>query len=102
VEIKYTKQAKDQLLKIKKFIALDNKLLAIKYLTKIKRKVEMLSMFPYVGKINSTLNSKNVRDYIVCGYKVIYKVNVEAILIVAIYKNIIFNEKTISNKEQGS
>ena len=69
----YTKQAKKQLHNIKTYISKDNKKLAHKYLLKIKQKIEFLSIYPYIGKINTTINIQNIRDFIIFGYKVIYK-----------------------------
>lgn len=98
MKIIYSKQAKEQLYNIKKYISLDNKKAAILYLTKIKTKVEILSRFPYIGKINTTLNIKYIRDFVVFGYKIIYKINENNIVILAIYKYIDFNEQDINNE----
>lgn len=82
---------------VKDFISLDNKTVAISYLSKIKNKIEMLATYPYIGKVNATMSLPFIRDYIVFGYKVIYKINKdkESITILAIYKYIDFDEKDI-------
>jgi hypothetical protein len=36
------------------------------------------------------MNLKRIRDFVVFGYKVIYKINAESITVLAIYKNIDF------------
>jgi len=95
MKIIYSKQAKGQLLNIKKFISKDNKEVANKYLLKIKRKIELISHYPYIGKINTTINKENIRDFVVCGYKVIYKINDNSINILAIYKYIDFDENEV-------
>jgi len=95
VKIVYSEPAEDQLVQIKEFIALDNNKVANEYLVKIKGKIEILSQFPYVGKINTTLNISNIRDFVVLGYKVIYKINSNNIVILAIYKHMSFDEKLL-------
>ncbi|MBT5417952.1 MAG: type II toxin-antitoxin system RelE/ParE family toxin [Thiotrichales bacterium] len=90
MKIVYSKQAKEHLLNIKAYIYRDNKRVAIEHLTKIKSKIEILSSYPYIGKVNTTMNLKRIRDFVVFGYKVIYKINAESITVLAIYKNIDF------------
>ena len=95
MKIAYSESANNQLIQIKEFIALDNNKVANEYLIKIKEKIEILSQFPYVGKINTTLNIYNIRDFVVLGYKVIYKINSKDIVILAIYKHMSFDEKLL-------
>jgi len=100
MKILYSKQAKEQLYSINEYIALDNKNVAREYLTKIKQKLEILSHYPYLGKVNATMNMHNIRDFVVFGYKVIYKINKESITVLAIYKYIDFDEKNINSEEK--
>lgn len=96
MKIIYSKQAKDQLYSIKEYIAQDNKVVAIEYLSRIKHKIEMLKDYPYIGKINTTFNMEYIREFVVFGYKVIYKINKKSLTILAIYKYINFDEKQIN------
>lgn len=96
MKIIYANQAKEQLYKIKEYIALDNQKVAIEYLTKIKNKIEILATYPYIGKMNTALNVQNIRDFVAFGYKIIYKINKETITILAIYKHMDFHEKNIN------
>lgn len=95
MKIAYSESAENQLIQIKEFITLDNNKIASEYLVKIKTKIEILSRFPYVGKINTTLNISNIRDFVVLGYKVVYKINSDDIVILAIYKHMGFDEKLL-------
>ncbi len=101
MKIIYSKESYEQLQNIKKFISLDNKKTAIQYLSKIKNKIEILVIYPYIGKINVIMNMHHIRDYVVLGYKVIYKINKENITILAIYKYIDFNEREISHDDES-
>jgi len=95
MKIIYSKEVKEQLQNIKEFIALDNKRRAIDYLKKIKEKIEILGKYPYIGKVNATMDSANIREFVILGYKVIYKINEKSITILAIYKYIDFDEEGI-------
>lgn len=95
MKLRYSSLAKTQLLNIKEYISKDNKKRAITHLQKIKEKIELLKSFPYLGKINTIKNKKNIRDYIILGYKIIYKINTNNILILAIYKRIDFKEEEL-------
>ncbi len=96
MKIAYSASAENQLIQIKEFIALDNNKTANEYLVRIKEKIEILSQFPYVGKINTTLNASNIRDFVVLGHKVIYKINSDNIVILAIYKHMSFDERLLA------
>lgn len=96
MKIYYSYQVKKQLNSIKEYIAKDNKKIAFQYLLKIKEKIELIGMYPYLGKINPTMNVIYVRELIVYGYKVIYKINKKSILILAIYKYIDFDENELA------
>lgn len=98
MKIYYSEQSKKQLYCIKEYIAKDNKDIAAKYLLKIKEKIELIGKYPYVGKMNSSMNLEYIRDFIVYGYKVIYKLNKKSILILAVYKYIDFDENELNEK----
>ena len=95
MKIIYSAEVKIQLQNIKEFIALDNKRQAIAYLKKIKEKIEILGKYPYIGKVNATMDNANIREFVILGYKVIYKINEKSITILAIYKYIDSDEESI-------
>jgi plasmid stabilization system protein ParE len=88
-------QAKEQLVNIKEYISKSSPRSARDYLIKIKSKIKLLASYPHIGKINSTLDIENIRDFVVFGYKIIYKINKDNILILAIYKYIDFDESKL-------
>jgi hypothetical protein len=47
------------------------------------------------------MNMHHIRDYVVLGYKVNYKINKENITILAIYKYIDFNERDIFHDDES-
>ncbi|MDA3811017.1 MAG: type II toxin-antitoxin system RelE/ParE family toxin [Spirochaetaceae bacterium] len=98
MKILYSQQAQEQLKVIKEYISIDNKKIANQFLQKIKLKIEIIGNYPYIGKINSTMDSDKIRDLIVHGYKAIYKINDKNIIILAIYKYIDFDETELGKE----
>ena len=92
IKIRYTREAKEQLSEIKEHIAKSSQKSAISHLINIKNKIELIGKFPFIGRVNATMNVETIRDYIVLGYKVIYKLNKESITVLAVYKYIDFDE----------
>ena len=43
----------------------------------------------------------HIRDFVVFGYKVIYKINKESLIILAIYKYVDFDEKQINLEDKN-
>lgn len=99
IKIRYSSGAKQQLFEIKEHISKDSKNIAIKHLLNIKSKIELIGKFPFIGKVNATMNVETIRDYVVLGYKVIYKINKKSIIILAVYKYINFDEALLENVE---
>ncbi|CAA6821295.1 MAG: Unknown protein [uncultured Sulfurovum sp.] len=95
MKIIYALEAKNQLLAIKEYIAIDNKNRAIQHLRQIKTKIELLGKYPYLGKVNATIDNERVREFVVMGYKVIYKINEKSITVLVIYKYIDFDETSL-------
>mgnify|MGYP000042567962 CR=1 FL=1 len=91
----YSQEAKEQLKNIKEYISKDNKDVARQYLLKIKSKLEILEDYPYIGKVNATFNIENIREFVVFGHKIIYKINQNSIYVMAIYKYIDFDETKV-------
>ena len=95
MRIIYSKSVKEQLENIKEYIAQDNKKVAIEYLKKIKLKIELLGKYPYLGKVNASMDNEKIREFVVLGYKVIYKINENSLTILAIYKYMNFDESSL-------
>lgn len=96
----YSQEVKEQLQNIKEYVSKDNKEYAREYLLKIKSKLEILKDYPYIGKVNATFNIEHIREFVVLGHKVIYKINQNSIYIMAIYKYIDFDEAKIDTRSR--
>lgn len=91
----YSRLARDQLAGIREYIAADNKKAAEVHLQEIRRKLELLLDFPYLGKVNTTFNKAEIRDFVVLGYKVIYQIKAEVIEVLAIYRYLDLDESSL-------
>ena len=99
IKIRYSTEAKRQLFEIKEHISKDSENIARKHLLNIKSKIELIGKFPFIGKVNATMNVETIRDYVVLGYKVIYKINNKSIIILAVYKYMNFDEALLQDVE---
>lgn len=95
MRIEYSKEAKDELLNIRNFIAQSSQFNSIEYTQELVGRINGMLEFPYIGKINRTFGQKDIRDLFVDGYKIIYKIQIDVIIILVLYKYVQFNEKQI-------
>ncbi len=95
MKLLYSQEAREQLKNIKEYISKDNKDFAVQHLLKIKLMLKIIEDYSYIGKVNSTFNIENIRELVVFGYKIIYKINEKSVYIMAIYKYIDFDETKI-------
>ncbi|NLD92949.1 MAG: type II toxin-antitoxin system RelE/ParE family toxin [Fibrobacter sp.] len=82
-----TKSAKRDLHDIVSFIALSNKTTAKSILDKLRLKINNLSLFPEQGRITPELEKINIfiyRELIEAPWRIIYKIESNTLLIVAI------------------
>lgn len=95
MSIRYTLQARQQLHAIHSYIADDDPKVALNYLNRIKKGIERLADFPFLGKVNPTFDTPSIREWVVLGYKIIYQAGPSDIIILAIYKHLDFDESKI-------
>jgi len=96
MSIEYSKEAKNELLSIRNFIAQSSSFNSVEYTEELVRRINGMLEFPYIGKVNRTFNRKDIRDLFVDGYKIIYKIETDNIKVLILYKYIQFNEKQIN------
>lgn len=96
MRIDYTKEAKQELLSIRDFISQSSPFNAIEYIQDLVKRINGMLEFPYVGKVNRTFSQKNIRDLFIDGYKIIYKIENERIVVLILYKYVQFDEKKLN------
>jgi plasmid stabilization system protein ParE len=93
--VRFSKDSKEYLKSIKKYISKDSKSIAVQYVSKLTTKIKTLLQYPKIGQISKIYNDEVIREIFVDGYKVIYKINDNSILVLMIYKNIDFDESSL-------
>ncbi|MCP5050694.1 MAG: type II toxin-antitoxin system RelE/ParE family toxin [bacterium] len=92
MSIRFSKTAKNQLHAIKSYIARDNPEIATNHIKKVMHHIRKVLEFPNVGKVNNVYKREDIREIAIEGYKVIYQIGSSVITILAVYKNIDFDE----------
>jgi addiction module RelE/StbE family toxin len=82
--IHWSPEAVEDLEAIAEYIARDSHFYAKTVVTKMLAMVESLADFPEMGRIVAELGDKNMRERFVYSYRLIYKIEEQQILIVAI------------------
>lgn len=96
MRIEYSKEAKNELLNIRDFIAQSSSFNSVEYTQELVKRINGMLEFPYIGKVNRTFNRKDIRDLFIDGYKIIYKIENDNIKVLILYKYIQLNEKQLN------
>ncbi len=68
-------------------------------LRQLRGRLESFLQFPYVGKVNAVYGREDVRETVVEGFKVIYQIAEGDVIVLAIYKNIDFDEAQLEMQQ---
>jgi plasmid stabilization system protein ParE len=98
MKINFSKDSKDFLLNLKEYISQDNPIRARQYTTKLVTRISEMLQYPYIGKINTSFDDESIREIVIDGMKIIYKIHPKSVAVLMIYKYIDFDEKTIEVK----
>ncbi len=91
MKIGYVQTARLQLKTVRDHIAKDNPHASRAYLRKLRKRLESMLQFPFVGKINPVYEREDIRETAIDGFKVIYLVEENQVTVLAIYKHIDFD-----------
>lgn len=92
MRIRFSETAKEQLQSVKSYIARDNPQAASRHIKKVIEGTKKMLSSPYIGKVNAVYNREDIRETVIEGYKAIYQIKPPYIIILAVYKNINFDE----------
>lgn len=84
MRIDWTEPALLDLENIRSYIQKDSEYYAIQFIEKILETVENLKEFPEMGRNIPESQSKNIRELLYHNYRIIYKIEPERLLILAI------------------
>lgn len=91
MNIVFTENFEIRLKAILDFIALHSINAAILFHDELYAKIAKIPQMPYSFRKNQLLNNENVRDLIYKGYVVVFKITLESIIILSIYKHNLWN-----------
>ena len=95
MKVNFSHDSKEFLLKLKTHIAEDNPSRAKIYTTKLVSRVKDMLQHPYIGKVNLTFNDESIREIVLDGIKIIYKIYPNSVAVVMMYRYIDLNEENI-------
>jgi len=95
MKVNFSYDSKEFIFKLKSHIAKDNRSRAKSYTIKLVSRVKDMLQYPYIGKINATFNDENIREIVLDGIKIIYKIYPNSVAVVMMYRYIDFNEEDI-------
>ena len=84
-QIRWNKSSVRDLKNIFDFIAIDSRLYAFRFVSRIIESVEQLSEFPKSGRIVPEKNDPAIREVIVGNYRVFYHFNKDTVTILRIH-----------------
>jgi toxin ParE1/3/4 len=82
--LEWTEKAERDLELIHAFIAKDKPIAAIRFVARIKRAVENLIRFPYMGEILTREEESQIREIYVKTCRVVFRVRVDAIRVITL------------------
>ena len=95
MKVNFSHESKEFIFKLKGHIALDNPSRAKSYTIKLVSRIKDMLQHPYIGKVNATFDDESIREVILDGIKIIYKIYPNSVAVVMIYRYIDFNESDI-------
>ena len=100
MRVNFSGDAKEYIFKLKEFIALDNPVKAKEYTLNLVSRIRDMLQHPYIGKVNPTKNDESIREIVLDGIKIIYKIYPNSVGVVMMYKYIDFDESALNLETQ--
>jgi len=95
MQVNFSHDSKEFIFKLKSHIAKDNPSRAKSYTTKLVIRLKDMLKYPYIGKVNATFDDVSIREIVLDGIKIIYKIYPNSVAIVMMYRYIDLNEEDI-------
>ena len=95
MRVKFSYDAKEFMFKLKSHISKDNPSRAKSYTVKLVARIKNMLQYPYIGKVNATFDDESIREIVLDGIKIIYKIYSNSVGVVMIYRYIDLNEEDI-------
>jgi len=95
MRVNLSHDSKEFIFKLKSHIAKDNPSRAKSYTMNLVTRIKDMLQYPYIGKVNTTFDNESIREIVLDGIKVIYKIYPSSVGVVMMYRYIDFNEEDI-------
>ena len=92
MKVNFSKDSRDFLFKLRSFISKDSPERAKQYTLKLVSRITDMLQYPHIGKVNATFDEENIREIILDGIKIIYKIHPNSVDVLVIYRYIDINE----------
>ncbi|MCP5244998.1 MAG: type II toxin-antitoxin system RelE/ParE family toxin [Burkholderiales bacterium] len=80
----WTDSATSDLRAVHDYIAKDSLYYAKKVVNDVRERMEQLDTFPKIGRIVPEINQENIREISIYSYRIIYEINDQVIIVLAI------------------
>ena len=95
MRVNFSHDSKEFIFKLKSHISKDNPSRAKIYTTKLVSRIKDMLQYPYIGKVNATFDDESIREIILDGIKIIYKIYPNSVGVVMIYRYIDIDESKL-------
>lgn len=95
MKINFSHDSKEFIFKLQSHISKDNPSRVRQYTAKLISRITDMLQYPYIGKVNITFDDESVREIILDGMKIIYKIYPKSVVILMIYRYIDFEESSV-------
>jgi len=96
MRVNLSHDSKEFIFKLKSHISKDNPSRAKSYTMNLVTRIKDMLQYPYIGKVNTTFDDESIREIVLDGIKVIYKIYPNSVGVVMMYRYIDFNEEDIN------
>lgn len=86
MKLRWTRQAEQQLVEIGRFIARDKPGAARRWVEVLRRRAAVAAERPLAGRVVPELSQDDIREVIVRGYRIVYRVGENAVDILTIFE----------------
>lgn len=98
MKVNFSQSSKEFIFKLRNHISKDSPSRATQYTTKLVSRIKDMLQHPYVGKVNTTFDDETIREIVLDGIKIIYKIYPKSVVVLMIYRYIDFNESNIDTE----
>jgi toxin ParE1/3/4 len=86
MNLRWSRQARQDLLEIGRFIARDNREAARKWVERLRQKALLAAENPNIGRIVPEYSRPELREVLLRSYRIVYLVNDDSIVVVTVFE----------------